>query len=182
MRHTLKLHPDSRCNAVTQIDVEVSRPHPGTLALHYFVSGKMSDLHLPSVTASSRTDELWQHTCLEAFVGTSSSETYYEFNLAPSTEWAVYQFSSYRGGMSVVEEITAPRIEVQSNDEGFQLQVSLEIDRLPGLPPGEKWHLGLSAVIEGKSGHKSWWALAHPPGKPDFHHSDCFACELAATK
>jgi hypothetical protein len=23
--------------------------------------------------------------------------------------------------------------------------------------------------------------LAHPPGKPDFHHSDCFALELPAT-
>jgi hypothetical protein len=22
--------------------------------------------------------------------------------------------------------------------------------------------------------------LAHPPGKPDFHHSDCFALELPA--
>jgi hypothetical protein len=40
--------------------------------------------------------------------------------------------------------------------------------------------LGLSAVIEEKDGTKSYWALAHPPGKPDFHHKDCFALTLPA--
>ena len=43
----------------------------------------------------------------------------------------------------------------------------------------EKWQLGLSAVIEELNGHKSYWALAHPPGKPDFHHSDCFTYEFS---
>ena len=35
-------------------------------------------------------------------------------------------------------------------------------------------------VIEELDGTKSYWALAHPPGKPDFHHPDCFALTLAA--
>jgi hypothetical protein len=34
-------------------------------------------------------------------------------------------------------------------------------------------------VIEDTSGHKSYWALAHPPGKADFHHSDSFALEFS---
>ena len=46
-----------------------------------------------------------------------------------------------------------------------------------GLPEGE-WQVGLSAVIEAKDGSRSYWALAHPPGKPDFHHRDCFALRL----
>jgi hypothetical protein len=29
-------------------------------------------------------------------------------------------------------------------------------------------------------GRKSYWALAHPPGKADFHHSDCLAYEFYA--
>jgi hypothetical protein len=66
-------------------------------------------------------------------------------------------------------------VEVRSNGAGFELQVSLE---LPGLPSDSAWRLGLAAVIEETSGRKSYWALAHPPGKPDFHHSDCFALEL----
>jgi len=37
----------------------------------------------------------------------------------------------------------------------------------------------LSAVIEDDDGAFSYWALRHPPGKPDFHHPDAFALMLA---
>ena len=57
---------------------------------------------------------------------------------------------------------------------------SLELDGLPSLPGDAPWRLGLSAVIEETTGRKSFWALAHPPGKADFHHPDCFAFELPA--
>jgi hypothetical protein len=49
---------------------------------------------------------------------------------------------------------------------------------IPELPADAIWHVGLSAVIEETNGRKSYWALCHPPGKPDFHHPDCFALEL----
>jgi hypothetical protein len=43
-----------------------------------------------------------------------------------------------------------------------------------------KWQLGLSAVLEETDGTRSFWALAHPDErKPDFHHPDCFAAQLA---
>ena len=32
--------------------------------------------------------------------------------------------------------------------------------------------VSITAVIEEKGGRKSYWALAHPPGRPDFHHAD----------
>jgi hypothetical protein len=54
----------------------------------------------------------------------------------------------------------------------------LALDGMSSLPRDAPWRLGLSAVIEETSGRKSYWALAHPPGKPDFHHADCFAYEL----
>ena len=41
-----------------------------------------------------------------------------------------------------------------------------------------KLKLGLSAVIEGADGGLSYWALRHPPGKPDFHHPEAFVLEL----
>ena len=34
------------------------------------------------------------------------------------------------------------------------------------------------AVIEAVDGSVSYWALAHPAGKPDFHHPDGFALQL----
>ena len=180
MRRALRLHPDSRCIAATHIEVEVTRPRPGNLVLRYFVTGKMIDLRMPPVTAPTRTDELWRHTCFEAFVRALPGAAYYEFNFAPSMQWAAYRFSDYRSGMSVAGEISAPRVEAQSTGERYELQASLELDRLSSLPGDAVWRLGLSVVIEETSGRKSYWALAHPPGKADFHHSDCFAHELPA--
>ena len=180
MRHALTLHPDSRCAAATNVEVEVSVPRSGNLVLQYFVTGKMSDLRMPQVTAPTRSDELWRHTCFEAFVRAPPAAAYYELNFAPSTQWAAYRFSDYRNGMSVAREIDAPRFEVQSDAERYKMQASLDLDRLPSLPGKMVWRLGLSAVIEEASGRKSYWALAHPPGKPDFHHSDSFARELPA--
>jgi hypothetical protein len=58
------------------------------------------------------------------------------------------------------------------------LQATVELRSLLALSRQSPWRVGLSAVIEDTSGRKSYWALAHPPGKPDFHHEDCFAHEL----
>ena len=99
MRQFLKLHPGSRSFAAATIEVEVARPRSDSLVLSYIVIGKMSDLRMPPVIPAARSDELWRHTCFEAFLRASSGPEYYEFNFAPSTQWAAYQFSSYRGGM-----------------------------------------------------------------------------------
>ena len=40
--------------------------------------------------------------------------------------------------------------------------------------------LALSCVVEGRDGSKSFWALNHPPDKPDFHHDDCFQLQIGA--
>ena len=182
MNHSLKLHPDSRCSAAIAIEVQTSRPCPGTLALRFLVTGTTSALRLPPTKAPSRRDELWQHTCFEAFIRVPSADAYYEFNFAPSTEWAAYQFSGYRCGMRALSEISAPHTEVQQDAERLELQASLDLDGLPDLSEGAIWQLGVSAVIEETSGNKSYWALTHPSSKADFHHPDCFTYELATTE
>jgi hypothetical protein len=174
MRHTLRLHPDSHCAAATRIEADVARPRPGNLILSYVVSGKIGDLRWPPVVAPARADELWRHTCFEAFIRAATGSAYFEFNFSPSTQWAAYQFSGYRSAMRVATEIAAPRIEVRSDEATFTLQAALELGGL-----SSPLHLGLSAVLEETNGRKSYWALAHPPGKPDFHHADCFALELS---
>jgi hypothetical protein len=177
MRQTLRLHPDSSCFAVTHIDVEVLRPQTHSLAFTYAVTGTISDLAVSPMAAATRTDELWRHTCFEAFVGSSLSVSYYEFNFAPSTQWAAYWFSGYRADMRVATDINAPQIAVQSSPERYVLQASLELGQSL-LSPRSTLRVGLSAVIEETSGRRSYWALAHPPGKADFHHSDSFALEV----
>jgi len=81
--------------------------------------------------------------------------------------------------MCVAVEISTAPIEVRSSPNCYTLQASLELDRLPDLSREVSWRLGLSALIEDQSGGMSYWALAHPPGKPDFHHADGFALEFA---
>lgn len=179
MRHGLKLHPDSRCSAVARIEVEIELPRPDRLLLSYVVAGNMADIRIPPVGSPTRGDKLWRHTCFEAFIRASSGAEYYEFNFAPSTQWAAYRFGGYRSGMRAVDPIGAPAIEVQAQPDRYALQVALPLDGVAGLPRHAAWRLGLSAVIEDLTGGLSYWALAHPPGKPDFHHADGFAVELA---
>lgn len=179
MNHVLTLHPQSRCAAVLRIEVDATQPHPGQLVLRYGVSGAIRDLRLPPAGVPERAEGLWRHTCFEAFVRAAPGDAYYEFNFAPSRQWAAYRFEGYRAGMAEAGTIGTPRIEVRSEVGTYKLRASLDLDRLPGLPGEAPWRLGLSAVIEEEGGGVSYWALVHPPGVPDFHHSDCFARVLA---
>jgi len=175
MRRPLKLHPHSVCAAVAGVEVEITRPASGSLVLSYAVTGAIGDLSLPPIAAPTRADELWQHTCFEAFVTDAAGKTYYEFNLAPSTQWAAYRFDRYRSGMRPATEIEPPQIVAQATSDRYTLRAVLS------LPDGQRdrsSRLGLAAVIEEKNGNKSFWALVHPPGQPDFHHPEGFALEL----
>jgi hypothetical protein len=177
MLRALVIHRDSGRAAVARIEVKAAR-RAGMLSLSYVVQGAIGDLLLPPVTASARADELWRHTCFEVFAR-AGGDDYYELNFAPSTQWAAYRFGGYRDGMRVADEIGAPRLDVRTDAARFEMRVSVALER--ALPGDAVWRLGLSAVIEEANGRKSYWALAHPAGKPDFHHADCFALELPET-
>jgi hypothetical protein len=169
VRLTLRPHPDFRCEALTGLEVEVARA-ASALRLTYRAAGDIRALAFPPIAAPLRTDELWKHTCFEAFIG-DPARGYLELNFAPSTQWAAYRFSGYRAGMAPAE-IAAPRIDVRATDTELTLQATLE---LPDPPAGR---LALAAVIEQRDGRKSYWSLAHPPGRPDFHHAAGFLAAL----
>ena len=178
MLQHLKLHPDLRSGAVERVEVEVSRPKSSVLALRYVVSGKIGELVLPRGAMPKRADELWRHTCFEVFARAPAHDAYSEFNFSPAAQWAAYHFDKYRNRMKVVE-IAELNIETNQEAAQYTLDVSLKLDPLSDLPRDAAWRVALSAIIEEKNGNKSYWALAHPPGKPDFHHADCFVLELA---
>jgi hypothetical protein len=173
MHYALRPHPDCRCDAITSIDVDVER-NGAALTLRYRVLGDIAALVLPPVSESVRADGLWQHTCFEAFVRENGSRAYCELNFSPSTEWDAYLFDDYRQGVRNAD-IARPAIAVRSSEREFELRGTAMLPAMADAP----WRLALSAVIEEASGRKSYWALAHPPGKPDFHHPDCFVAELA---
>ena len=187
MRLPLKPHPDFPCPAVTSIAVEVERTGDRALALRYILTGRIAELSIPAPAPSRRADELWRRSCFEAFLrpedgpehGPEHGEAYFEFNLAPSTEWAAYRLSGYREGLAPIADIAAPRIEVETTGDRLTLTAAIDLSAAPALAHAP-WRLGLSAVIEAADGSKAYWALAHPAGKPDFHHPDCFALRLEA--
>jgi hypothetical protein len=119
-----------------------------------------------------RASDLWQTTCFEAFLRAVGAQGYREWNFAPSSEWAVYDFNTTRAGMKDAEA-AEPYIRVEDNFTWWGLGASIAI------PADTNWELGLSAVLEEKDGTKSYWALAHPnPEKPDFHDPGCFIARL----
>ena len=144
----------------------------GVLTLHYVVIGDVEALALPDEAEQVRLDELWEHSCFEAFVG--AQDDYLEVNLAPSTAWAAYRFHGYREAMGDAA-MEPPDIATTRTKNRFVLRADVPINWWAGP-------LALAAVIEERSGRKSYWALAHPPGAPDFHHPDCFVLDLPAAR
>ena len=127
---------------------------------------------MPDGSDGERADALWQTTCFEAFLRVHGAEDYREWNFAPSGRWAAYDFTGYREGMTA-PDVMPPYVRMEDNFTWWALGATI------GVPADQEWALGLSAVLEEKDGTKSYWALAHPADKPDFHHPDCFAARLA---
>ena len=172
---TLVPHPDFPSRAIQSILVDVATEN-GSLSLAYRVTGTIDEVLWPPLGPGGRGDRLWEHSCFEAFVGHPEQAGYIELNLATSGQWAAYEFDAYRVGMRAVEDMS------------FALSFSFEPDmiefsaaaHLPILSFGREWQLGLCAIIEERDGGKSYWALTHAPGAPDFHNRDCFTVRLAA--
>lgn len=210
MKASLVCHPDTPCGALRGIDVELSRlggrRGARRFALRFVASGNIRALEAPHhVTRKDRADDLWRHTCFEAFVRVGDGKAYHEFNFAPSGAWNAYRFLDYRDGMAREEAVEPPAIETDvrqaplsaDDAEGlraagldpldrfetpfFTLTANIEMERTL-LPIDVPWHFGLSAIIEERNGNRSYWALKHPPGAPDFHHPDCFDLELPAAR
>lgn len=173
----MTLHPLSRSLAVDQIEVEIERPRSDQLTLSFTLTGNIPGIAMPHVTAPMRRTELWKRTCFEAFLRALKVPRYYEFNFSPSTEWAAYQFDDYRKKMREAPEIDSIQINWWSAGNSYTLQARLKIGTMSDLPRAT-WQIGLSAVIEERSGSRSYWSLVHPTDKPDFHHPASFAHEL----
>jgi hypothetical protein len=173
---SLNCHPKTPCEFVHRLDVEAERLAAGDLRLRFVIGGDLNHLRIPDIQISRRRNYLSQHTCCEAFLKARNQAGYYEFNFAPSTDWALYQFSGYRHGMTAIATDSPPAIIPQPSSEGFELEVLLDLSQLDLAE--ERLELGLSAVIETQDGKLSYWAVRHPAGRPDFHQPEVYALEL----
>lgn len=160
-------HPTTADGPIRTVTVQMER-RDDRLWLRFTVEGDVDRIAWPASARPGRADELWRHTCFEAFVRTG--EGYREYNLSPSGTWASYAFDGYRSSMVPANEgVTVAGLDGASDMVALEGTIEL---------PVHAGALALSAVIKDIDGNISYWALAHPSDKPDFHHPDSFVLEL----
>lgn len=168
-------HPRTPNPSVRRVEVGVERDEQGLLRLTYRLEG--TKLRVPKPGLQRRGDRLWEHTCFEAFLAIPGEPGYHEFNFAPSRAWSAKALRGYRDpddGHPALE----PRFEVARTDEQIVLEVALDLEGISSRHRGSPLRMALAAMIEDAAGGLSYWALHHPPGRPDFHHADSFVLEV----
>ena len=166
---SLTLHPDSDAGPITAVRADVHATSAGC-DVEFRLEGALDCVRFPMTALSQRASGLWQHTCFEFFWLPVGGETYFEFNLASSGQWAAYAFDSYREGM---RDADVGAIALASGHNFSNGQGALELKASIAAELGTPAKAGLSAVIELTDGTLQYWALAFPPGKPDFHAEVC---------
>ena len=161
----LMLHQSCDLGPIKAVTANVEASEVG-LEANFHLDGAIDRIRLPETGPSERTDGLWKSTCLEVFWQPLGQPAYTEFNLSPCGRWAAYGFDHWREGMqeAAVEAIT---ISTLQSDRGLSFKACIAA---PLTAPAQ---VGLSAVIEHADGALQYWALAFPPGKPDFHSEAC---------
>ena len=174
-------HPAAPCSDANHLRAQVSVLPSGALEIQYRLNADVNNLRVPANATPRRAGHLWQHTCFEAFIAAPRSVGYFEFNFAPSGEWAMYQFDAYRAGIKAIEA-PSPTITTLRMAHNLIVTAVIDLRELPNFTAHAEVRLALSAVVENSHGELFYWALAHPPGKPDFHHPDSFALRLNPLK
>ncbi len=179
----LVAHPACVSRVVSQIEVQILQHSPEEIVFAYCLWGDMARLCIPPPDTPEKRDLLWEHTCFEAFVTTSekgAEDAYREFNFSPCGAWACYDFSAYRNPCKAKLLMIAPRIETHQTEGRLELKAFVPTLAL-GVSEGSTFHVGLTAVIETRDvidDARSYWALAHPAERPDFHHPDSFTLSI----
>lgn len=174
--YCLIVHPQTPSCPIDAITAAVDWTLNGA-SIRFHVSGAIDDVVWPAAQSPVRADGLWKSTCFEAFVRTVSAPAYTEFNFSPAGAWAAYRFARYRDQMRPAQTSAAPKIACTREDARAHIDIKLA-DWGAELADAVCLHAALTVVLEAKTGARSYWALAHPPGAPDFHHLAGFAAVL----
>jgi len=173
----LVAHPDNPAGLRQSVAATLTHGPEGGFAVAYAIRGAIDELRLPTREHPAPNDALWSTTCCELFVAAAGGNGYREFNFSPSGQWAAYAFTGYRerAAAQLQAGFPAPMPSVRRDGDALHLDVVLPAVALPAC---DAWRLGISAVLETRDGRTGYWALAHAPGKPDFHHPAAFALTI----
>ena len=166
----LMLHHSCALGPIRAITARIT-PTPEGCEARFILDGRLDGIVLPPKAPIMRRDGLWKSTCLEVFWQPIGAPGYCEINIAPSGEWAAYDFDSYRENMrnAALSAIAIERAFPRGENEGEGIMITAQI--AADLPAPAQ--VGLSAVIEDTYGALQYWALGFAPGRPDFHSEAC---------
>ncbi len=154
---------------------------PFVLHLDYVLKADLRQIILPpAIEGAGRADNLWEHTCFEAFIALEDSPDYLEVNLAPSNQWNIYEFKKYRGSRMEADQVNCKPMILKAKTN-FNVQAEIDLSGVAWIKNSKKTndiHLGLTSVIELKSKLISYCALTHKSDKPDFHRKESFILRL----
>jgi hypothetical protein len=173
----LRPHTATPCDAIRRFAASLAPQSPNELRIRFRVDGDIGRLRLPLPEPARRRDGLWQHTCFGAFLRPDSRDAYYEFNFAPSGDWAVYRFGRRREQRSS-PELRPPQLSFSRHPVFAELTADITFTGLPELAAPAVIHAGLAAVIETDDGRLSCWALGHGGERPDFHDPATFTLRV----
>ena len=176
----LACHPATPAAVVRALEARIHLASDGALVIGYRLSGDIARLRVPAELPARQADELWQHTCFEAFVAAPATRGYREFNFSPSGLWACYDFADYRQRTETPGEFAAPVITTRCYAGRLEVDATIPASVLPAAATRL---IGLCAVVEAADivdGSHSYWALAHCAQRPDFHLRDSFSLRLEA--
>lgn len=170
--YELTPHPTFAPAQVRSISVRWMEMPDKRLMLRYRLDG-CERLVVPAYRGNGRGEDLWKTTCFELFLYDGAGR-YREYNFSPSGRWAAYAFSGYRNVESDLTPRQTPDIKHEIGSSVFVQTVFVDRRELEGAQSA-----ALAAVIEESDGRLSYWAMAHPGLKPDFHDPACFRIPLA---
>ncbi len=168
-------HPDNPARFHQRIEATLTHRSDGSLAIVYAIHGFNLDLRIPTPHAPAPADALWQTTCCELFLSALGQSGYREFNFSPSGQWAAHDFSDTRQRAPGAYAGPAPLIGCERGEDLLKLTATLGAR---ALPKADTLRLAVAVILEAEGGHHGYWALALPPGSPDFHHHAGFVLSL----
>lgn len=163
--HALMLHRTCDLGPIRAVTASLTATDVGCDAEFRF-EGNIAAIKVPEPAPSQRTDNLWKTSCFEIFWQPIGGSWYREFNLSPSGRWAAYDFDSFREGMRDAP-VDAIAVRCWHSETELVLTASIAAQ----LP--DPAQVALNGIVEHADGGMQFWALAFPPGQPEFHSEAC---------
>lgn len=176
----LKAFAETEFTKLFKVESQVYVSADDEVILEYFLIGPTRHLHFPPLhdgEDTTRRDELWKTTCLEAFFSfdQDSDSPYLEVNCSPNGDWNAYHFTGYRQGMKPDGTASVKLIHRSSESDQAIFRVKIQSPAMKHFK-----QLGVTAVIEFSDGSKGYFALAHPGPQADFHNKTGFTHSLVS--